>query len=726
MGKFDHLYKYADKELIINQGDPDLDIYHIPLPQPGDHVKTTKKNKKIFHTGIPAMDGYGKKPENQKWQRPEIPKKLKLLQDLKDQRIVDKIDSEYRGKTPTNIQILIWEIINENKREFKKEIEFITREWKRILFGYWCFINGKPTYIPGKYYFYLTYWRMDTENGHYAEYRDTDRKFFLVVDWVQADPNKLGFNLPKARRTGATAKSASVNYYIAMTSLALVGKKVHCGIQSMTDDDAEMIFEQHITYAYDDMAFWFSPFTENVSKTKILFKGSNQASKVGGKKVQKVVGSLIDFRASTVGAYDGWKLHFYHGDETGKTQVDVYKRHQIVRKSLTLGHGKIIVGLAIYTSTVGEMEKGGGANFKRLVFDSKEESRELADGTKTPQTVTGLINFFIPGDEGLEGFIDEFGNSLKDEARAHIEQSKAKLREDKKWDELAEETRMAPLKLRDCFRIAGKECNFREDILEERISHFEFGNKKKTRGNLDWENGPDSRVIWIPDERGRFYLSHMPHANLQNKMIVKDGIKFPGNVTTFVAGGDPFHYKRTMSNKKSKGGGAVFMRVMPQDLFKTDTDRWEGHKFICTYESRPEKNVYSEDMLKMCIFFGCQMFCEVNVSTLWDWFEDRGYEGYLAYAIDKKTGAYRPIPGMNTSDAVREEIYREYDSYISGHGMREVHDEILKQCLDIENDMGDYDLFVAGGYALLSAKMPTPQLEVPSQDMDDYFQTYTY
>lgn len=725
MGKFDHLYSEPLQELVINEGDPDLDVYHIPLPQPGDHIKTTKKNKKIFHTGSFSMDGYGKKPENQKFTRPEVPKKLLDLHNLKDQRIVDKIDNEYKGKTPTNVQDIIWEVINENKKEFRQEIKFIKREWRRILFGYWCFINGIPTYITGKHYFYLCYWRMDVESGEYAEYRDTDRKFFIVLDWCEEDPTKLGFILPKARRTGATSRSACVNYYIAMTALARLGKRAHCGIQSMTDDDAEMIFDRHIMYAFDEMMFWFTPFTENVSKTKLEFKGNNQASKVAGKRKRKVVGSLISFKSSTLGAYDGDKLKFYHGDEAGKTMVDVYKRHQIVKKSLTLGNGKIIVGTAIYTSTVGEMEKGGGANFRRLVEDSMEKSRMLSTGVKTPQTVTGLINFFIPGDEGLEGFIDEFGGSLKEEAREHIEQSKAKLREEKKWDELAEETRMAPLYLRDCFRMAGKECNFREDILEERIAFFQFGNDKKTAGNFEWENGVDSKVIWVPSDKGRFKVSHIPDRSLQNKQMLKDGIKFPGNVNIYGAGGDPFKFKRTIGNKKSMGAGAVFMRATPKDLFK-DVSEYEGHKFVCTYKSRPERDVYVEDMLKMCIFYGCQMFSEINVDVLWDHFERRGYEGYLAYAIDKKTNKYKVTPGLNTNEAVREEIFREFDSYITNHGMRENHDELLKECLQIESDMGDYDLFVACGYALMNVKMPTPELEVHSSNLDDYFDTNYY
>ena len=100
------------------------------------------------------------------------------------------------------------------------------------------------------------------------------------------------------------------------------------------------------------------------------------------------------------------------------------------------------------------------------------------------------------------------------------------------------------------------------------------------------------------------------------------------------------------------------------------------------------------------------MYPEVNKPVLWEHFEDRGYDHYLHYGVDRKTGDYKKVPGEHTTEAIKEAIYREYHTYIENHGLREVHDEILQQCLDIEEDMTDFDLFVAGGYALLGTKSP--------------------
>ena len=51
-----------------------------------------------------------------------------------------------------------------------------------------------------------------------------------------------------------------------------------------------------------------------------------------------------------------------------------------------------------------------------------------------------------------------------------------------------------------------------------------------TKGSFQWQSGiKDSKVEFIPNPNGRFNVSWVPPVHLQNKVILKNGIKYPGN-----------------------------------------------------------------------------------------------------------------------------------------------------------------------------------------------------
>ena len=156
--------------------------------------------------------------------------------------------------------------------------------------------------------------------------------------------------------------------------------------------------------------------------------------------------SSIDFGASGEGVYDGSRLERYHGDEIGKAlNVNVYKRHLVARQCLS--QGAKIIGKAIYTSTAGEMTKGGGAAFKKMIEDSDYNKRD-----DNGRTTTGLYVLFIPADDGLDGFIDKFGVSDTKGARNFLLNERKQAVEDENYEKLNESTRQFPIRIRDCFR----------------------------------------------------------------------------------------------------------------------------------------------------------------------------------------------------------------------------------------------------------------------------------
>ena len=127
-------------------------------------------------------------------------------------------------------------------------------------------------------------------------------------------------------------------------------------------------------------------------------------------------------------------------------------------------------------------------------------------------------------------------------------------------------------------------------------------------------------------------------------------------------------------------------------------------KFVCTYNNRiGSKYDYAEDMLMMCVYYGVEMFPEINVDLIWDYFEQRAYAAFLLYRVDPKSFQQQKTPGANTNEKIKQDIFGEYMTFIEFEADEENHIELLEECRDIEGpeDMPNYDLFTAGGYALL-------------------------
>ncbi|MEE9337988.1 MAG: hypothetical protein V3U87_07915 [Methylococcaceae bacterium] len=692
--KYELKYNKPEKYVIVNNDDPDLVQIQIPLPP---------------CPPINSIDGYGLPPEDQAFKKPEKPITLGKLEEK-----IGDVEAIYRE-------------LSSNQTKYAKEIKYIEQEWDRRINGYWFYNNGSPTYITGVNYLYIAHWEIDIG---IPEYRSRDRKFFLFAEFCDNDPNSFGFNYPKHRREGATNKVQCWLYEATARSY-----RRHSGIQSATEDHARDVFTEHLIPGWKSLPFFFKPIFQGSTDPKKTLLFREPAEKIIKGRIRALkssaLNSRIDYKSSDIKGYDSRKLLRYHSDECGKTtDADILLRHNVVKQCLSTG--RKIVGKAAYTSTVGEMDKGGGAKYKQLCDQSHYDHwDDRYKRTKNNRTLSGLYNLFIPAYDGLEGFIDDYGNSIIQEAKDYLRNTREAYILAEDFDSLSEFIRMYPMQYRECFRGDSQKCKFNLKIIEDRLDELTFTTKPPTtKGDFIWKNGvKDGEVEWFPNERGKFEISYGLENVESNKYLYFNGIKIPANNNLFIAGADPYKFKTTTSGKKSDGAGAVFMfRDTSQDGAEKDVTEWKTHRFICTYSHRPKtKKEYGEDMLKMCVYYGCKLNAEINVSFLWDHFEERGYIGYLWYGKDKRTGKINPKPGTYTGDEVREDIFREYHTYIEMHGSRECHPEILRQCLDIGDKMNDYDLFVAGGLALLAAKgKQIINLNEQKEEPVHFHQTYNY
>lgn len=727
-------YKDQDYYFEINIDDRDLIPIRVDLPDmPEEHL----------------IDGFGKPAKEQYWRAPKMPKRLKYLESH-----FDTLEE-------------IWEFLQANQESYKKEIAFIDSEWDRRLNGYWLYINGKPTYMDGWHYLYCAWWNIDIGK---PQYRDRDRRWFLAVRHVYnctttfanldeggwGIPNEhdeyemvdtgfrvfYGVNYPKHRREGATYRAELIGYELVSRT-----ENAWMGIQSMNDTSARKAFTKHLVAPWRKLPFFFKPNYEGSTSPKKELSFDAVATRISSRGALisggEGLGSLINYGAADKGEYDGDKLYYHHDDEVGKLKPpnNCWERHQVVKECLTIGGN--IIGLTVKTSTVGEMEKGGGKIFEHQCKMSMYHQRN-----ENGQTRSGLVNIFMPAHDGLEGFIDRYGYSVIDEptkeqaeyigrkigARKYLENKRQGYKDAGDIEGLSEEVRLYPMNWRECFRPRARQSGFNLTNIENRMDQIRFTSEKLARvGNFEWNNKErDTFVVWKDTPLGKFRVSQLltegKEANQKHWNNYEESW-VPGNTSYGCAGGDPFKFNRTEHNRRSDAAGAVIRKgkyeVQGGDLIKK-------RRFVCTYSNRTrDKWEYAEDMLMMCVYYGVQMFPEINIDLLWDYFEQRGYARYLLHRWDPAKGQFRNTPGANTSEKIKQDIFTEYMTWIESEIDEEKHMEILEQCHTIggPEEMTDFDLFTAGGYALLgtlSIYDEMQKIEDEKSDVSRYFRKRKY
>jgi hypothetical protein len=689
-------YKPIEEFVIINENDDDLKPVVFKTPDiPNDNL--------IINYNLPA--------NKQVYRRSEPPERLQALMKRIRQMCV---------KEPKRYPIFQDEMNRElfgYKDKYQDIHKWIMDEYHRRLYGAWYFINGNRIYVPGKMCFWMDYTHLDTG---LPMYKDKDRKYFFFLEQAINDLVCYGIIEITKRRDGKSWRAGS-----GMVEEITRHVNAHGGIQSKNDVDAGDFFYNHIIYIWKKMQFWMQPIHSHLTRDpkEELWWDAN----VGQGIDQLELRSRIDYRNAKPLAYDGKRLRFYVSDEEGKLEVhDAYERWMKVKPTLRDHLGNVI-GKSVHTTTVEDGGVYGMTRFKKLWNASDFHKRN-----ELGETESGLWRIFQPAYDGL--VVDHWGFS-------DLTAGKKKLEEQRKImtkgdSSFYEEVRKNPWNVKEAFTINAGRCPFDKDILAKRIQVFFNGNPYLRVGDLVWkDNIIDSKVVFLDNPNGRFKLSHIPPEGIRNAVERKGRLNFPGNADMFVAGGDTFNFDN-VEEEGSKGGGAVFMLLDPlrehhmQNAPEFDSQqqmddyalKYKTNRFVCTYSYRPEegKAAYIEDMIKMCVFYGCYMFPEMNHTHIQDGFKERGYEAYLLHRYDENKQKFSINSGDVTNDNTKDKLFSFSQQYILEHGKWEFHDDYLVECLSVDYaTMTKYDLFSAAAYALYGASMLRYRIDHKRKKLQD-------
>lgn len=524
----------------------------------------------------------------------------------------------------------------------EKQIEYAKEEVKRCKEGFTFLINGKKTKITGKNYFYLTYWKL--EDDIYGEYRDADRRYFTFLDYWEKVMWCLGVVRGKKRREGASSQATSNLIYEC-----IFYTNSNCGLVSKTQIDSRDTFTDMVAFGYNQLPIFLKPrqLNREGSVTELVF-----AAKIDKKNPNsKGLRSKVNYRAPVLNAYDRGRMTRILLDEFGKLPLDVpaSKFFSIISKTLVKGAKR--VGVVEMPSTVNELTKGGGAEFK-IIWDNANQFK-----TGGKKTVNRLVSYFTPAYDNYEGFIDKYGYSvidaptteqyeylvkkwvvkdpitgdsvseiteedIKKGAKAYVLSRRNGLT----GDLLEEEIRMNPCTVQEMFEAANTGCVFNSYNINKRKSELEEGNIAYRYVLFQREIDQTITFKDVHDpEKSNFHwkLTYIPNKAQSNKFVIQDGLKTPMNTKDGAISVDS--YSNSQGGRKYGSKACALIGRRSDVLDPNNTGKAVGILY-----GRPEvKEKLHEQVMMAAEYYGYQVWYEHTADDYLSYFRERGKIRYL-------------------------------------------------------------------------------------------------
>jgi len=563
---------------------------------------------------------------------------------------------------------------NVRTNEFKsKYIDYIEGEFDKRANGHWFINKGIPTYLTGSHYMYLQWTKIDVG---LPEFRESNRIFYIFWEACKADNRCYGICYLKNRRSGFSFMSGS-----ECSNIGTITRDARLGILSKTGADAKKLFTEKVVPMGLNYPFFFRPIQDGMDRPKMEISYRVPASRLTRKTMFSTdeeeldgLNTVIDWQSTTDNSYDGAKLKFLLQDESGKwvKPENILNNWKVTKTCLRLG--KNIVGKCMMGSTSNALSKGG-AEFKELFEKSNPRVRN-----NNGQTTSGLYALFIPMEWNFEGYIDKWGFPILEVDKGksvetsdgesvsigvieHWNNEVESLKNDS--DALNEHYRQFPRTESHAFRDESISSLFNLTKIYQQIDYNEgmIEGRALTRGYFSWYNGEkDTKVIWTPDNKGRFLVSWIPPAHLQNNVAIRNNLRYPLNEHLGIFGCDSYDISGVVGGGGSNGA--------LHGLTKFHMEQVPTNHFFLEYISRPQTaEIFYEDVIMAIHFYGMQILAENNKPRLLYHLKNRGYRPFSMNRPDKPliklSVTERELGGIpNTSEDVKQAHADAIQTYI--------------------------------------------------------------
>lgn len=548
--------------------------------------------------------------------------------------------------------------------------------WKRLAEGsveyddFWedqidrCINGYKPsggTWIPGQYYFYLNFCKIDVydektgrRRRNNPHYRDQDHEYFIEID--EAKKGGYGLIVLKARRKGFSVMNAN-------------GVMLH--EYCFYPDSENGVGAQKESYVKDFRGRLLKTYHELPSELKPAELHNNEFHLMSGYKEKQEDGSWaelgmksqIHFRSmEKPNAFRGTALTFMIFEEAGEFQNlrAAYQANEECFKDGIHQYGVPIIG--------------GTSNQMQVESDDYQEMFYNAQDYN-------LKPLFFPASKCLPGFFDfTKGQSDINKAEQYILSKQKSRKEGNNITQYFSYLQEMPLTPEQAFVSAGQS-PFDLESINERIALIRSTPDLQImrKGRLEWPRDKNKKPVFGGMPVWKFDDGSRDEEDITRDLfpfyVVDGGEPLAGLRNADVAAIDPYHVSddldelvksrpgQDLKSKRSKGAMCVYRNFV--DLSTA------GEMPVAFYVDRPKKKeTFYENCAKMCVYYNCRVLVENNDEPLIRYFLEKGLARFLKErprSADSPHSKAQNKYGINMKGYQKNMLVELVDEYINKH-----------------------------------------------------------
>ncbi len=527
----------------------------------------------------------------------------------------------------------------------KDFIEYWNDQKRKCQEGVIYHSTGKTWYITRDYYMWLNFLPIfDKEEKHYGFAKIRDAQYHMALyEWLAEVSYKHAAILKKRQIASSYFHMGKLinQYWFEEGSICKIGASLK---DYINDKGSWKFLDEYATFLNEHTA-WYRPNNPD----KVLLWEQKIEVRINNRKTQRGLRSKIQgasFEKNATTGVGGPCTYFFHEEAGIANKMD--KTYEYIRPAMT--SGMLTTGQFIAAGSVGDLDQC--EPLKKMILNPEPMGiLGIETNLMDDKGTIGIAGLFIPEQWSMPPFIDDFGNSLINDALEAIKIERSDWQNELDPEQFQLRISQKPINISEAFAYR-KASIFPQSFLSRQIKRVE--DKEYSFEFIELEgNGKDIKAI----RSKRLPINEFP---VKKKREDKGGVlqvwERPiddPSFGTYYASVDPVSEGKTTT---SDSLCSIIVYKNPVEVTKETQDGLEqfieGDKIVATWCGRYDDiNKTHEQLEKIIEWYNAWTIVENNISLFIQYMISKRKQKYL---VPKSQMVFLKDLGSNAS------VFQEY------------------------------------------------------------------
>ena len=483
--------------------------------------------------------------------------------------------------------------------------------------------SGKKTwYLTRDYYMWLNFLPIyDKEEKKFGFAKVRDAQYHMALYEIMAEINYKHVAILKKRQIASSYfhMGKLINTYWFEEGAAC---KIGASLKDYINDKGSWKFLDEYQTFLNEHTAWYRPSNPG----KVLLWEQKIEVRINNRKTQKGLRSKIQgasFEKNATSGVGGPCTYFFHEEAGIAPKMD--KTYEYLRPAMS--SGMMTTGMFIAAGSVGDLDH---CNPLKMMILNPEANGILGVQTNLmdDKGTIGIAGLFIPEQWSMPPYLDDYGNSLIDEALKHIHEERYDWKKDLEAEQYQLRISQKPIDIAEAFAYR-KESIFPQGFLSKQMKRiedkeysYEFIKLEDDHGKIKAEKSTKLPINEFPVNKKR-------EDKTGSLVVWERPIKNP-DFGTYYASIDPVSEGKTTT---SDSLCSIFVYKNPVEVTKETPEGLEtfveGDRIVASWCGRYDDINKTHEQLRLIIeWYNAWTLVENNISL------------FIQYMISKRKQKY--------------------------------------------------------------------------------------